>query len=199
MLHDAPHNALPVRSMPVRPQVVKEVQRVDCRLRWRGGQRGNWRIAGCVVVAWWCGDYASGGRALMWTWWRWPGRLRPSSAAAVASLGAGRGLGPWLTAVDGRPRPRCARGFRSRMSSLHQVALGLCEGELGTWGDPRAKGGGTCASPHSKPLAGNPRARCGRSHVRSLAMARRITTRTRQCPKRCAAWSGLACSRAGRP
>jgi hypothetical protein len=105
------------------------------------------------------------------TWPHLPGRLRPSSAAAVASLGAGRGLGPWLTAVEVRPRPRCARGFRSRTSSLHQVALGLCEGELGTWGDPRAKGGGTCASPHSKPLAGNPRARCGRSRCRHWALA----------------------------
>jgi hypothetical protein len=107
----------------------------------------------------------------MLTWRRCPGRLRPSSAAAVASLGAGRGLGPWLTAVDVRPRPRCARGFRSRTSSLHQVALGLCEGELGTWGDPRVNDGGTCASPSSKPLAGNPRARCGRSRCRREALA----------------------------
>jgi|GEM_PF-6774211 len=105
------------------------------------------------------------------TWPHLPGRLRPSSAAAVASLGAGRGLGPWLPAVDGRPRPRCARGFRSRTSSLHQVALGLCEGELGTWGDPRVNDGGTCASPSSKPLAGNPRARSGRSRCRRGALA----------------------------
>jgi hypothetical protein len=123
----------------------------------------------------------------VWTWWRWSGRLRPSSAAAVASLGAGRGLGPWLTAVDGRPRPRCARGFRSRTSSLHQVALGLCEGELGTWGDPRANDGGTCASPHSKPLAGNPRARCGRSRCRREALA---------VPARRASWE-LALLRGG--
>ena len=102
----------------------------------------------------------------MLTWRRWPGRRRPLSAAAVASLGAGRGLGSWLTAVDGRPRPRCARGFRSRTSSLHQVPLGLCEGELGTWGDPRVNGGCACASPTSKPLAGNPRARSGRSRCR---------------------------------
>jgi hypothetical protein len=107
----------------------------------------------------------------MLTWRRCPGRLRPSSAAAVASLGAGRGLGPWLTAVDVRPRPRCARGFRSRTSSLHQVSLGLCEGELGTWGDPRVNDGGACASPHSKPLAENPRARCGRSRCRREALA----------------------------
>ena len=104
--------------------------------------------------------------ALVLTWGRWHGRRRPSSAAAVASLGAGRGHGPWLTAVDGRPRPRCARGFRSRTSSLHQVPLGLCEGELGTWGDPRVNGGGACASPTSKPLSGNPRARSGRSRCR---------------------------------
>ena len=105
------------------------------------------------------------------TWRRCHGRRRPLSAAAVASLGAGRGLGSWLTAVDGRPRPRCARGFRSRTSSLHQVALGLCEGGLGTWGDPRVNGGGACASPTSKPLAGNPRARSGRSRCRRAAFA----------------------------
>jgi hypothetical protein len=122
----------------------------------------------------------------MLTWRRCPGRLRPSSAAAVASLGAGRGLGPWLTAVDGRPRPRCARGFRSRTSSLHQVALGLCEGELGTWGDPRANDGGTCASPHSKPLAGNPRARCGRLRCRrgALVVGARTVGEAGLCPLR---------------
>ena len=124
-----------------------------------GGLRGAWQQGGRAGIMRRAG-------VEVWMWWRWPGRRRPSSAAAVASLGAGRGLGPWLTAVDVRPRPRCARGFRSRTSSLHQVALGLCEGGLGTWGDPRVNGGGACASPTSKPLAGNPRARCGRSRCR---------------------------------
>ena len=126
----------------------------------QGGRAGIMRRAGVEVWTW-----RRGGVGVeAWTWRRCHGRRRPSSAAAVASLGAGRGLGPWLTAVDVRPRPRCARGFRSRTSSLHQVALGLCEGGLGTWRDPRANNRCTRASPHSKPLAGIPRARSGRSH-----------------------------------
>ena len=151
-----------------------------CRYGPRLSKRSNGMIVGCVggeasgEIGGMRGAWQQGGRAgimrragvEVWTRRRWPGRRRPLSAAAVASLGAGRGLGSWLTAVDGRPRPRCARGFRSRTSSLHQVPLGLCEGGLGTWGDPRAKDRGTRASPTSKPLAGNPRARCGRSICR---------------------------------
>ena len=125
---------------------------------WRRG-RGGVDVEACTWRRGRGGVYVEA-----WTWRRCHGRRRPLSAAAVASLGAGRGLGSWLTAVDGRPRPRCARGFRSRTSSLHQVSLGLCEGELGTWGDPRPNDRCTCASPHSKPLAGIPRARSGRSH-----------------------------------
>ena len=209
MLHDAPHNALPVRSMPVRPQVVKEVQRLDCRLRWRGGPRGNCRIAECVAAERSCRDYADGRRggvdAEAWTWRCGRGgvgldaggrRPLPQSLRLVRDADSGLGSRRWTVdrvlaalgdSARGRPRSTRLRSDSAKASSARGATLARMMGVR----VPRRI--------RSRSL-GIPVLAAGARTGRSLAMARPPGSAcSSQRPKRLAAWSWLACSRAGRP
>jgi hypothetical protein len=178
-------------------------------LRWRGGPRGNCRIAGCVAAERSCRDYADGRRggvdAEAWTWRCGRGgvgldaggrRPLPQSLRLVRDADSGLGSRRWTVdrvlaalgdSARGRPRSTRLRSDSAKASSARGATLARMMGVR----VPRRI--------RSRSL-GIPVLAAGARTGRSLAMARPPGSAcSSQRPKRLAAWSWLACSRAGRP
>jgi hypothetical protein len=178
-------------------------------LRWRGGPRGNCRIAECVAAERSCRDYADGRRGRggveAWTWRCGRGgvgldaggrRPLPQSLRLVRDADSGLGSRRWTVdrvlaalgdSARGRPRSTRLRSDSAKASSARGATLARMMGVR----VPRRI--------RSRSL-GIPVLAAGARTGRSLAMARPPGSAcSSQRPKRLAAWSWLACSRAGRP
>ena len=167
---------------------------VGLRRAWQqSGRAGIMRMAG--VEAWTRRRGRGGGDVVALAWtpaavvrcrsrFAWCG-ARTRALAHGGGRSTASSLRSGIPLADVLAPPGCARTLRRRARHV---------------GRPSREGRGVRVPRRIRSRSlGIPVLAAGARTAWSLAMARRITTRARQRPKRFAAWSGPACSRAERP